>query len=85
MYLFVEGEEAKDMKLSDNQTKKLLEHTGQPQLKQLALNMALTRLKKIYKEDSTPANLTKCTAELNAIFEKFAAIMKADYDWIISL
>jgi hypothetical protein len=73
------------VKLSDDQTKKLLEYNGPPQLKQLALNMALTRLKKRYKADPTPASLNKCTSELNEIFEKFAAIMKADYDWIISL
>jgi uncharacterized iron-regulated protein len=73
------------MKLSDVQTRKLLEYSGQPQLKQLALNMALTRLKKIYKESPTSANLDKCTSELNAIFEKFSAIMKPDYDWIVSL
>ncbi|MDR1509250.1 MAG: hypothetical protein LBS53_06390 [Synergistaceae bacterium] len=73
------------MKLSDTQTKKLLEYSGPPQLKQLALNMALTRLKKYYKEEPTPVALNKCTSELNGIFEKFAAIMKTDYDWIISL
>jgi hypothetical protein len=73
------------VKLSDAQTKKLLEYNGPPHLKQLALNMALTRLKKRYKEDPTPVVLDKCTSELNGIFEKFAAIMKTDYDWIISL
>jgi hypothetical protein len=73
------------MKLSDVQTKKLLEYNGQLQLKQLALNMALTRLKKNYREDPTPGNLGKCTSELNAIFDKFSAIMKPDYDRIVSL
>jgi hypothetical protein len=73
------------MKLTDAQMKKLLVYQGQPQLKQLALKMALTRLKGIYKNDPTPGSLSKCTLELNAIFEKFASIMKPDYDWIISL
>jgi hypothetical protein len=73
------------VKLSDAQTKRLLEFSGAPQLKQLALNMALTRLKKHYKEEPSPAVLSKCTSELNAIFEKFAAIMKTDYNWIVSL
>jgi hypothetical protein len=73
------------MKLTDAQTKKLLDYKGQPQLKQLALNMALTRLKGIYKNDPTPAAVSKCTSDLNAIFEKFASIMQADYEWIKSL
>jgi hypothetical protein len=73
------------VKLSDAQMKKLLEYGGQPQLKQLALNMALTRLKKNYKANPTSAVLNGCTSELNAILEKFAAIMKTDYDWIVSL
>jgi hypothetical protein len=73
------------MKLSDAQTKKLLEYDGPPHLKQLALNMALTRLKKRYKEDPTPDVLNKCTSELNGMFEKFEVIMKTDFEWIISL
>jgi hypothetical protein len=73
------------VKLSDSQTKKLLEYTGQIQLKQLALNMALTRLKTRYKTDSSPDTITQCTKDLNAIFEKFEAIMGNDYDWIIKL
>lgn len=73
------------MKLTEAQTKKLLDYKGQPQLKQLAINMALTRLKGIYKNDPTPASISKCTTDLNAIFEKFESIMKSDYDWITSL
>jgi hypothetical protein len=73
------------MKLNDSQTKKLLEYTGQVQIKQLALNMALTRLKARYKLDSTPAAISKCTADLNAIFDKFAPIMENDYNWIVKL
>jgi hypothetical protein len=65
--------------------KKLLEYKGPPQLKQLALNMALTRLKKIYKETATSVVLSRCTSELNVILEKFEAVMKADYEWIVSL
>jgi hypothetical protein len=73
------------VKLNDSQTKKLLEYTGQVQLKQLALNMALTRLKTRYKSDSTPATISKCTEDLNAIFDKFASIMESDYNWIVKL
>ncbi|MDR1571029.1 MAG: hypothetical protein LBS32_00730 [Clostridiales Family XIII bacterium] len=73
------------MKLTEAQTKKLLDYGGQPQLKQLALNMALTRLKGIYKTNPTPDVVARCTSDLNAIFEKFALIMQSDYEWIISL
>jgi hypothetical protein len=78
-------EEAATMKLSEAQMKKLFDYSGQLQLKQLALNMALTRLKKLYAANPTPVVLSKCTSELNVMFEKFAAIMKTDFDWIVSL
>jgi hypothetical protein len=73
------------VELDDSQTKKLLEYTGQVQLKQLALNMALTRLKTRYKADSTPDTISKCTKDLNAILDKFAPIMENDYNWIVKL
>jgi hypothetical protein len=73
------------VKLNDEQTKKLLEYKGQIQLKQLSLNMALTRLKGMYKSSPTPGTVAKCTAELNALLVKFAVIMKSDYEWIIKL
>lgn len=73
------------MELNDAQTKKLLEYSGQIRIKQLKLNMALTRLKGIYKNNPTPATVSKCTAELNAIFSSLAIIMKSDYEWIIKL
>jgi hypothetical protein len=73
------------MELNDKQTKKLLDFTGQPELQQLALKLALTRLKGMYKADPAPATVSKCTVELNAILGKFAQIMKADYEWMIKL
>jgi hypothetical protein len=73
------------MKLDDSQTKKLLEFTGQPQLNQLSLKMALTRLKGLYKLNPTPDTISKCTSDLNALLEKFSMIMKSDYEWIIKL
>jgi hypothetical protein len=73
------------VRLNDSQTRKLLEYTGQMQIKQLALNMALTRLKTRYKLESTPAVVSKCTEDLNAIFEKFSTIMENDYNWITKL
>jgi ATP-dependent protease HslVU (ClpYQ) peptidase subunit len=73
------------VKLNDAQTKKLLEYTGSIQFKQLALNMMLTRLKGMYKANQTSVTLAKCTAEFNALFDKFARIMQSDYDQIVKL
>jgi hypothetical protein len=73
------------MRISDEQAKKLLEFTGRPQITQLALSMALTQFKKRYKSEPSPAIVARCAAELNAILEKFAPLMKADYDWITKL
>ena len=73
------------MTINEMQTKKLLEYAGQPQIKQLGMNMALTRLKGIYKASPDPATLKRCKDELNAIFAKYPSIMKDDYHWIISL
>ncbi|MDR3239622.1 MAG: hypothetical protein LBT44_05995 [Clostridiales bacterium] len=73
------------MRLRDSQTKKLLEFSGQIKLKQLAMNMALTRLKGLYKQNPTPSTISKCTSDLNALLQKFASIMKDDYEWIVSL
>jgi hypothetical protein len=73
------------MQLNDAQTKKLLEYKGQAQIRQLSLNLALTRLKGIYRADPSPAALARCAAELNAVLNKFSVIMKPDYEWIIQL
>ncbi|MDR3294614.1 MAG: hypothetical protein LBT26_02125 [Clostridiales Family XIII bacterium] len=73
------------MKLNDAQTKRLLEYTGQVQIKQLSLNMALTRLRGRYKANPTSGTISTCTAELNALFDKFAIIMKPDYEWVVGL
>ena len=71
------------MELKDNQVKKLLEFSGKVEIKQLAMNMALTRLKFVYKQN--PAALSQCTADINALLKKFSSIMKDDYEWIIKL
>lgn len=73
------------MELKDNQVKKLLEYTGKIEIKQLAMNMALTRLKFLYKSSSDQNILSQCTREINALLKKFSAIMKDDYEWIIKL
>lgn len=79
------GKGAIFLKLNDKQTQKLLEYTGQMQIKQLSLSMALTRLRGIYKTNPTPGTVSKCTTELNALLDKFAIIMKSDYEWITGL
>jgi hypothetical protein len=71
------------MLLSDAQTRKFLEFKGTPQIKQLALNMAYARLHRSYQ--SNPSSLAQCTKEFNALLDRYAAIMEADYRWITSL
>jgi hypothetical protein len=71
------------MVLTDVQTKKFLEFAGTPQIKQLALNMAFTRLKNNYR--ANPAGLKQYTQELNTILNRYPSIMEPDYRWITSL
>jgi hypothetical protein len=73
------------MKLTNEQVKKLLEYDGSIQLHQLALNLALTRFKAAYKRNPGVETVAKCAADLNSLFAKYENIMKADYDWIVSL
>jgi DNA-directed RNA polymerase subunit F len=71
------------MTVSIEQVKKLLEYRGQPQIKQLALNLSLARLKRLHSVD--PESLEQCVEDLNLVIEKFAAVIEPDYKWIISL
>jgi hypothetical protein len=71
------------MQLTDLQMKKFLEYKGTPQVKQLSLNMAYTRLKSMYQLN--PSSLSQCTKELNTLLQKFERIMEADYLWITQL
>ena len=73
------------LELKDNQVKKLLEYSGKPELKQLAVNMAVTRLKFMYKQNPAPAVLSQCTSEMNALLNKIASIAQDDYSWIVKL
>ena len=73
------------MKLSETQMKTLLIYTGLIQIKQLALNMALTRFKGLYSRNPSADTLRQCTNDFNAILEKYSGIMKEDFDWIIKL
>jgi DNA-directed RNA polymerase subunit F len=71
------------MTVNAERAKKLLEYKGQPQIKQLALNLSLARLKRLYRVD--PESLDKCVEDLNLVIEKFAAVIEPDYLWIMSL
>ena len=71
------------LSVSDVQTKKLLEYSGNFKINHLALRMLITRLRMAYK--SAPDSLSKNTAEINALITKFPQVMKPDYDWIASL
>jgi hypothetical protein len=73
------------MRINDAQAKKLLEFTGRPQLTQMALSMALTQFKKRYRAEPSPDVVVQCAEALNVMLEKFAPLMKADYDWIAKL
>jgi hypothetical protein len=73
------------MRISDEQTKKLLDFTGRPQITQLALSMTLTQFKKRYRAEPSSDTVARCTAEINTMLDKFAPLMKADYDWITKL
>jgi hypothetical protein len=73
------------MKLTNEQAKKLLEYEGPIQLRQLALNLALTRFKTAYKRNPSAETIAKCTDDLNSLFAKYAGIMQSDYEWIVSL
>jgi hypothetical protein len=71
------------MALSSMQVKKLLEYSGSTNVKQLAVNIALTRYKMQYQ--STPAKLNDITRELNALLNKLGVLADPDVKWIASL
>jgi hypothetical protein len=73
------------MRVSEEQTKKLLEYDGAVGLKQLAMNFALNRFKAKYAADPSGEVVAAYTKELNTFFDKYESIMKEDYEWIISL
>jgi hypothetical protein len=73
------------MWLSEDQTKKLLEYQGKIMIKQLALSMTLTKFKRLYQAGAKPEVVSRCTVELNHIFEQSPANMRPDYEWITAL
>ena len=66
------------MKISDLETESLLK--GELIFEQLGFSMLLTRLKKLYIQDTSPSTLEKCSVEINAFLEKFKSIMIADIE-----
>ncbi|MDR3349588.1 MAG: hypothetical protein LBO03_08360 [Acidaminococcales bacterium] len=79
------GGDRPDMKISEAQTKKLMEFNGTVSLKQLALKMTLTRFKGIYKHNPSDHVVAECTNQINEMFDKFGSIMQSDYEWIVKL
>jgi len=65
------------MKVTPDQAKKVL--SSNQKYSQLGFSMMLTRLKTRYSNDSSPATLATCTAEINTFLTKFSAIMGPDY------
>ncbi|MDR2005760.1 MAG: hypothetical protein LBP78_00730 [Acidaminococcales bacterium] len=73
------------MKISEAQTKKLIEFDGIVSLKQVALKMTLTRFKGIYKHNPSDRVIAECASQINDMLAKFGSIMQSDYDWIMKL
>jgi hypothetical protein len=73
------------MRVSEEQTKKLLEYDGVVRLKQLAMTFALNRFKTKYAANPSAEVVAAYTKELNTFFDKYEGIMKDDYEWIVSL
>ena len=71
------------MKVTAAQTEKLLK--GNQPFTQLGFNMLLTRLRTQYRKDSSQSVVQKGMNEINQFLSKFATIMKADYETILSL
>ena len=73
------------MKLSEAQTRKLMEYKGKLELKQLVLSLAITKNKLSYAKDNSPSSLTAVMQNLNAILEKYETATQADYRLISNL
>jgi len=66
------------MRLTEAQVKSLLTDNVPRQFNQLGLSLLITRLKGLYRADSSAASLQRCTNEINAFLQKFEAIMQHD-------
>lgn len=51
----------------------------------LGCNLLITRLQKKYEVNQSPSELKNCLLEMNAFFEKYAAVMKKDIEAIKNL
>ncbi|MDR0379266.1 MAG: hypothetical protein LBI62_04885 [Candidatus Accumulibacter sp.] len=71
------------MNATTTQVQKIL--TGNSTFSQVGFSMLLTRLKRTYSKDPSPASLQKCADEINAFLQKYAPIMAADYATISKL
>ena len=73
------------MKLSDIQTRKLMEYKGKLDIKQLVLSLAITKNKLSYLKDNSPSSLAAITQNLNSILNKYEATTQADFKLITGL
>ena len=64
------------MVITPAQTEKLLNNNLTFSL--LSFSMLITRLKGIYRKDSSSKNLLSCANEINAFLQKYGAIMEKD-------
>lgn len=68
------------MKVTIEQTEKLL--SGNQSFTQMGFSMMLTRLRSLYKKDSSKVQLMSYMSEINMFLKKFEMIMGTDYDII---
>ena len=73
------------MKLTEAQTRKLMEYKGKLEIKQLVLSLAITKNRINYNKDKSPSALSSIALDLNSIIKKYESTVKADYKYIISI
>ena len=73
------------MRLDEGQTRKLMEHKGKLDIKQLVLSLAITKNKLSYLKDNSPASLAGITQNLNSILAKYEKSVQADFQLISNL
>ena len=73
------------MRLNDIQTKKLMEYKGKLEVKNLVLNLAITKNRLSYMGDQSPSSIKGITQNLNTILEKYKTAVQTDYAAIINI
>ena len=73
------------MKLTEEQTHRLMEYKGKLEIKQLVLSLAITKNRLNYSKDKSPSALSAITRDLNLIIEKYKTATQADYQSITSI